>query len=59
MVPPSMPPSSPPLPLSILGLPGFAQNISVIVHDNCFPESYFEMLTSKISHRGEVNLLSI
>ena len=46
-----MPPSSPPLSLSILGLPGFAQNIFVIVQDNCFPESYFEILTSKIPHR--------
>ena len=26
--------------------------LCVIVHDNCFPESYFEILTSKISHRG-------
>ena len=47
-LPPSMPPSSLPLPISILGLPGFAQNICVIVQDNCFPESYFEILSSKI-----------
>ena len=49
---PCLPPSSPPLPLSILGLPGFAHNICVLVQDNCFPQSYFEIWTSKIPHRG-------
>ena len=48
---PRIPPSSPHLPLSILGLPGFAHNICVIVQDNCSPESYFEIWTSKIPHR--------
>ena len=59
-LPPSPPPSSPLLPLSILGLPGFDQNICVIVQENCFPESYFEIWSSKIPNRGGgVTFLSI
>ncbi len=37
-----LPPSSPALPLSILGLPGFAQNICVIVQDNYIPDILFK-----------------
>ena len=41
-LPPSLPASRLPHPLSILGLPGFAQNICVIAQDNCIPRILFK-----------------
>ena len=60
-LPPFLPPSRPPLPFSLPASlqsaprsfhPRITRLRCVIVQDNCFPESYFEILTSKIPHRG-------